>query len=217
MAEISDQKGSRASKEVWHARLGHASAARVRETQAATKGLVISNAITPSRCGDCGAEKITRQTFPRQEKRIIQKLETVHSDVVGPVETTSGGHKYFITFLDDATRFLFTDPMTSKEGREIGAILQDWMAKAERQASRQLQNLRTDGALEYTRGAVGMLLKSKGVQAQVAVPRSPEQNGVAERLNRTLEEGVRTMIRRAGLPLSWWDKALQAVSAAAEE
>jgi transposase InsO family protein len=83
------------------------------------------------------------------------------------------------------------------------------MAKAERQGGRQLQNLRTDGALEYTRGAVGALLKAKGVQAQVTVPRSPEQNGVAERLNRTLEEGVRTMIRRAGLPLNWWDKAFK--------
>jgi hypothetical protein len=102
MAGISDQKGSRASEELWHARLGHANAARVRQTQAATEGLIISNTIVPSRCANYGAEKITRQTFPGQERRIFQKLETVHSDVVGPLDTTSGGHKYFITFLDDA-------------------------------------------------------------------------------------------------------------------
>ena len=58
-------------------------------------------------CEACVEGKQTRNSFPKgQATHATELLEIVHSDVCGPMQTTSlGGHRYFVTFIDDKSRF----------------------------------------------------------------------------------------------------------------
>ena len=71
---------------------------------------------------------------------------------------------------------------------------------AERSSGRKLVTLRTDNGGEYISLEFQAYLKKEGIEHQFTVPRTPEQNGVAERFNRTIMEAVRSMLIGAKLP-----------------
>ena len=78
----------------------------------------------------------------------------------------------------------------------------------ERETGRVLKTLRSDNGGEYTSSEFQLYLKKEGMTHKFTVPRSPEQNGVAERLNRALLEAVRSMLVGAQLSQSFWAEAL---------
>ena len=73
---------------------------------------------------------------------------------------------------------------------------------------RKIQYVKSDNGAEYTSIAFVQYLTSKGIQHQFTIPRTPEQNGVAERMNRALQESGRSMLHGAGLPDGFWAEAL---------
>ena len=73
-----------------------------------------------------------------------------------------------------------------------------------------LKVLRSDNGVEYMSTAFQLYLKKEGIKHELTVPRSPEQNGVAERSNRTLMEAVRAMLFGSHLPQRFWAEALTA-------
>jgi transposase InsO family protein len=64
--------------------------------------------------------------------------------------------------------------------------------------------VRSDRGLEYMSGTSQQWFKGKGIQHDTSAPYTPQQNGAAERLNRTLAEKVRPMMLDAGLEECWW-------------
>ena len=78
----------------------------------------------------------------------------------------------------------------------------------ENQFDRRLKVFRSDNGGEYTSNKFEQFLKSEGVKHETSIPKTPEQNGVAERLNRSLVEAVRTMLHEANLPKKFWAEAL---------
>ena len=78
----------------------------------------------------------------------------------------------------------------------------------ERSTGRKLKALRTDNGGEFTSTEFNDYLKREGIRREFSVTKTPEQNGVAERLNRTLVESVRSMISDAKLPQKFWAEAL---------
>lgn len=81
----------------------------------------------------------------------------------------------------------------------------------ERQSGRKLKILRTDNGGEYTSNEFQAYLKRQGIKHETTIPKTPEQNGVAERMNRTLVESTRTMIFDANLPKRFWAETLSTV------
>ena len=73
---------------------------------------------------------------------------------------------------------------------------------------RKLKTLRTDNRGEYKSAEFSVYLKKEGVRHEFTVPKTPQQNGVAERMNRTLVEAVRSMLSDAKLPKKFWAEAL---------
>ena len=71
--------------------------------------------------------------------------------------------------------------------------------------------LQTVNGGEYTSKQFGNYLKAEGSRHELIVPKNPEQNGVAETLNRTLVKSVRSMLSDAQLPHKFWAEALSAV------
>ncbi|CAI7907731.1 unnamed protein product [Closterium sp. NIES-53] len=80
------------------------------------------------------------------------------------------------------------------------------MPRAQRESRHKVKVICTDNGGEFIGADFEAVLKKKGIQHQLTVPYNPQQNGIAERFNRTLQEGARTLLGRAGLADPFWEK-----------
>jgi hypothetical protein len=117
-----------------------------------------------------------------------------------------GGARYFVTFIDDKTRKTFVYFLKSKD--EVFAKFKEFKSHAEKQTGKRIKILRSDNGGEYTSAAFDRYLKDRGIQHQKTVPYTPEQNGVAERANRTIVERARCMILEQDMDKEFWAEAI---------
>ena len=123
------------------------------------------------------------------------------------IQTPSlGGGHYFLTFIDDNTRYVWVYILKSKN--QVFEKFVEWKALVETSSGQKLKSLCTDNGGEYTSAELTMYLKKEGVRHEFTVRKTPQQNGVAERMNRTLVEAVRSMLSDAKLPKKFWAEAL---------
>jgi len=135
-------------------------------------------------------------------------LGRIFSDVCTLFSTRSHqGFAYFVTWIDDKSRKVFVDAM--KEKSEVARHLRAFIAQVELETGHKLKVLRSDGGGEYTAGEVQSFLKDKGAKHEMTTADTPQHNGVAERMNRTLVKRVHTMLIDAELPDGYWWDALQ--------
>ena len=199
------------SKErLWHRRYGHLGEQNLKKL--AGKRLVHSFDYDVSKeigfCEACIGGKHHRSKFQSTGGTCSKEpLELVHSDVCGKMNAKSlGGAEYFLTFIDDKTRYVWVYPLKHKS--EVFDHFLEWKALVENASGHKLKVLRTDNGGEFTSTKFEEFLKSTGVRHECTVPKTPEQNGVAERLNRTLVEKVRSMLIDSKLPHKFWAEAL---------
>ena len=158
-------------------------------------------------CEICHTGKICQTPFKSSSSRAEEKLGLVHSDICGPISTTSlGGSKYFVTFIDDYTRY--TEVVMLKNRSEVLSAFKKYMLRVKRETSHNIKVLRTDNAKEYISKEFTELLESEGIKHELTVPHTPQQNGVAERANRTLVEMARCMLLQSKQPNSLWAEAI---------
>ena len=142
-------------------------------------------------------------THPQSKK----KLELVHSDVCGPLQAESiGGSRYFVTFIDDYSRCVSV--YFIKHKTEVFEKFKLFEAMVTKECGEPIMKLRTDNGGEYVSKDFQAYLASKGIEHQLTVPHSPQQNGVAERLNRTLMESARSMLSHSNMPNKFWAEAV---------
>ncbi|UZJ57449.1 hypothetical protein CBS101457_006769 [Exobasidium rhododendri] len=193
--------------QLWHQRLGHIAEKAVKLTlnQASyTQDAPPSNG---NICLDCQVGGQVRHSFStRDGAKASQTLALVHTDVVGPLPLSLSKKAYFVTFIDNKTGYVNLFTMATKN--EVNCHFQTYLAQAERSTGKLLKALRSDGGGEYINQDMEKFLSSKGIERHVTMPRSPQQNGVAERLNRTLMEMVRSMASKSSAPPSLWAEAL---------
>lgn len=201
---------------LWHKRLGHISKERM--TRLIKKELLPPLDFSDlDVCIECIKGKQTKHITKKPATRSSQLLELIHTDICGPFEAPSwSGEKYFITFIDDYSRYGYTYLLHDKA--ESVNVLKLFIDEVERQLEKKVKVVRSDrGGEFYGRftesgqcpGPFAKLLESKGICAQYTMPGTPQQNGVAERRNRTLMEMVRSMLSNCKLPMSLWIYALK--------
>ena len=134
-------------------------------------------------CESCVKGKIHRAPFPTSGgKRAQELLGLVHTDVCGKINSKSlSGGEYFLTFIDDKSRYIWVYILKQKS--EVFERFLEWKAMVERSTGKKLQTLRSDNGGEYTSTQFQDYLTKEGIKHELTVPKSPEQNGVAERLN----------------------------------
>jgi hypothetical protein len=138
-------------------------------------------------------------------------LELVHMDLCGPLPVPSlGGSVYFLKFLDGFSRFSVVRPIKLKS--DTSAVVREVLTAMEVQTGHRLRMVRTDNGREYINRHLSTRFKSKGVLGQTSVRYTPQQNGAAERLNRTLLEKVRAMLAGSGQPKELWAEAVVTAS-----
>ncbi|CAI7775381.1 unnamed protein product, partial [Closterium sp. NIES-54] len=177
------------------------------------KGLEVKGAAKEiGSCPTCLETKFTKFPFSSGTGPAKAPLALVHMDVVGPTRAPSlSGSRYFLTIVDDHTRAVWVYPLQTK-GEVAAAVLKEWMPRAQRESGHKVKVIRTDNGGEFIGADFEAVLKKKGIQHQLTVPYNPQQNGVVERFNRTLQEGARTLLGRAGLPDPFWVTALRQVA-----
>lgn len=164
-----------------------------------------------AKCEVCVKGKATRSPFKEEGTRANELLERIHSDVCGPMAVSSfSGAKYFVSFIDDCSRKVFVYTMKSKS--EVYAKFVDFKAYVENQLSSKIKILRSDNGKEYMNKNFEKLCAVSGIKHETTVPYTPEQNGMCERMNRTLIEKVRCMLIDMNLNKSLWAEALHAAA-----
>lgn len=199
--------------ELWHHRFGHLGEENLRKLvkNDMVKGMNIDSDERGSAkflCESCVTAKQTRGPFQsRTEKRASRPLEIVHSDVCGPITPQSwDGYQYFVSFTDDYTHVAVVYLMRSKD--EVLDRLKEYEAMASAHFRAKISRLRCDNGGEYTGRAVRSFCRQKGIRLETTVAYTPEQNGVSERLNRTVVEKVRAMLAASGVDKKFWGEAL---------
>ena len=114
-------------------------------------------------------------------------LDLIHSDVVGPIPTTSSnGCRYFHTFIDDCSRLSWIYFMKQKS--KVFGILNFFKAMVENSFRKNIKSIRSDKGGEYIKRDFQHYCELEGIRMEHSVPYKPQQNGVAERKNRSLKE-----------------------------
>lgn len=158
-------------------------------------------------CEICCEAKQTRLPFPSQGSRAESTLEIVHSDVCGPMETKSvGGSRYFLSFIDDYTRMCFVYFIKSKD--EVFETFKNFKNMVEKQQSKPIKILRSDNGKEYDNKEFERFLRNCGIIHQRSNSYTPEQNGMAERFNRTIVERAKCLLFDQGLEKHFWAEAV---------
>ena len=186
---------------IWHRRLGHLN--RYLLDQLA-KGMAIGVWQRTDKTSEaCVKGKHSRKPFKSTGARCTKDLlELIHSDVCGPMPTASiGWAKYFVTFIDDFTRYCFVYFMNSKT--DVVEKIKEFKNLVENQLNERIKALRTDNGLEYVNSHLSRILKNNGIIHEKTVAYSPEQNGLAERFNRTLLEEYAYGLRCRWRFLGW--------------
>lgn len=199
-----------ATTETWHKRLGHINYNYLNKMKdGLVNGVDFSDKVTiqTKNCEVCCEGKQSRQPFGHSGNRAAGLLEVVHSDLAGPMETTSiGGSKYFVQFQDDFSRLSFIYFLKTKD--ETLEKFKEFQYLAEKQTGKKVKLLRTDNGGEYMNTEFENYLKKEGIIHQTTNPYCPEQNGTAERLNRTIIEKARCLLFEAGLEKRFWAEAV---------
>lgn len=195
------------SHRLWHRRLGHLCrrSMNLLHNRLAT-GLKWQGS-NDDPCEACVKGKQAKLKFVSSTSRAQKKLELVHSDVCGPMPKPSwGGAYYILTLTDDFTRKTFTYLLRNKS--EVTERFKEFMAWVEKQTGEKVKVLRTDNGKEYVNRQLENFLRENGIIHQTTVTYTPEQNGVAERLNRTIVEKARSMLQDSNLSERYWGEAV---------
>jgi hypothetical protein len=196
-----------------HRRLGHPG---VHSTRAMLKDNVVLGLLhRESNCPDkyCAVCKNSREDRVHFGCSISPNppaapLDYVHSDLMGPFECASlGGHLYTCSLYDQFTGYGEMFLLTAKS--EVNAVLRSAIYRWQRQTGRKIKVLRTDRGTEY-QGNFGRFMRREGIIHQRSAAYTPEQNGVAERYNRTIIEKARCLLNEFEVPKFLWGEAVNA-------
>uniref|UniRef100_A0A2N9FEH3 CCHC-type domain-containing protein n=1 Tax=Fagus sylvatica TaxID=28930 RepID=A0A2N9FEH3_FAGSY len=176
---------------LWHMRLGHMSKRGMRELH--KRNLLIGiKSCKLDFCKYCIMGKQCRVRFKITTHKTKGILDYMHLDIWGPVRTPSkGGAQYFMSFIDDYSRKVWVYFLKNKS--EVFAKFKIWKAKVENQTERKIKCLRIDNGTEYRDGDFLKFCEEHGIKRHFTVRKTPQQNGVAERLNRTITETARCL------------------------
>ncbi|CAN1285750.1 Retrovirus-related Pol polyprotein from transposon TNT 1-94, partial [Linum perenne] len=195
-----------ANSKMWHMRLGH-TVKKPLQTLVNPGVLKGAKSGKIEFCEHCVYGKHRRVKFGTAIHRTNGVLDYVHTDVWGPTKHASlGGRRWFVTFIDDFSRRVWTYPMKHKD--EVMRVFLEWKKMVENQTGRKIKKLRSDNGGEYKSDPFLEICREEGIVRHFTVPGKPQQNGVAERMNQTLIQKVRCMLSQAGLTRTFWAEAL---------
>lgn len=194
----------------WHRRFGHLNSEYLNKMKnGLVEGLNYQGLLKSSKnnCEVCCEGKQATLPFKHKGTRAKNILEIIHADVCGPMENRSiGGSKYFLILEDDFTRMAFVYFLKTKD--QVFDYFKQFKVLVENQTGQKLKILRSDNGGEFCSGNFKKFLDHHGIIHQKTNPYTPQQNGMSERLNRTVVEKAKCLLFDASLPKKFWAEAV---------
>ncbi|GKA19238.1 putative ribonuclease H-like domain-containing protein [Tanacetum coccineum] len=203
-------KASSNESKLWHRRLGHINFKILNKLVKGNlvRGLPSKTFRNDHTCVACQKGKQHKASCKAKlERTITEPLHTLHMNLFGPTSVKSINHaSYCFVITDDCTRFSWVFFLGSKD--ETSSILQDFIRQIENQLNNKVKSIRSDNGTEFKNRDMLEFFGDKGIKQEYSNARTPQQNGVAERMNRTLIEAARTMLADLLLPTTFWAEAV---------
>ncbi|PRW61567.1 Retrovirus-related Pol poly from transposon TNT 1-94 isoform B [Chlorella sorokiniana] len=197
--------------QLWHERFGHLGYDGLAQLTNLVTGMKTTaeefKAAGEGLCEPCGFGKQHRAPFKPSSSTTNRPLALVHTDLCGPLPVASqGGNLYFLTLLDDYSKFSAVRPIARKS--DTPAALKDTLKLLESLSGYKTQRIRCDNGSEFINEDLATYCSDNGIKLETTVRYTPQQNGATERLNRTLMDKVRPMLAASGVPKSLWADAV---------
>lgn len=195
----------------WHRKMGHPSNSSLIKLIGMADGINITEediSELQTKCETCIISKQTRLPFLTERTKAIRPLEIIHVDVCGPLEVlTWDKKKYFLTVLDDFTHFTQVYLLQTKS--DVEEILKNCIKQSESKWNLKTHKIRCDNGGEFTSTSLRSWCYNRGILLDYSTTHTPQLNGKAERLNRTLTEKLRALLDDSKLKKDMWGEALQ--------
>ncbi|GKA68558.1 putative ribonuclease H-like domain-containing protein [Tanacetum coccineum] len=195
---------------LWHRRLGHVNFKNINKLvkENLVRDLPLKRFENDQTCVACLKGKQHRVSCKTKAFSPITKpLFMLHMDLFGPTFVSSLMHKkYCLVVTDDYSRFSWVFFLRTKD--ETSEILKNFIKEIENLVDKKVKIIRSDNGTEFKNNVMDEFCREKGIKREYSVARTPQQNGVAERKNRTLIEAARTMLADSKLPTTFWAEAV---------
>ncbi|WJX40607.1 hypothetical protein P8452_28061 [Trifolium repens] len=195
---------------LWHQRLGHLNLKGMKKivSKEAIRGLPKLKIVEGSICGECQVGKQVQMSHPMLQHQVTSRvLELLHMDLMGPMQVESiGGKRYAFVVVDDFSRFTWVSFIREKS--DTFDAFKELCLRLQREKDSGIVRIRSDHGKEFENSRFSEFCADEGIGHEFSSPITPQQNGVVERKNRTLQEAARVMLHAKKLPYYFWAEAM---------
>nr|GEY92499.1 retrovirus-related Pol polyprotein from transposon TNT 1-94 [Tanacetum cinerariifolium] len=195
---------------LWHQRLNHLNFGTINDLakKDLVRGLPRLKFVKDHLCSACQLGKSKKHTHkPKTENTNVKVLNTLHMDLCGPMRVqTINKKKYILVIIDDYSRFTWVKFMRSKD--ETPEVVIKFLQQIHVGLNKIVRYIRTENGVEFINKALTEYYERVGIFHQKKVPRTPQQNGVVKRRNRTLIEAAPTMLIFSKASMFLWAEAM---------
>ncbi len=188
-------------QQLWHNRLGHYYNENL-------NNYLKNHNINKNECIECQISKLNRKQHNGNTPKASSINEIIYSDIIGPVNISINKYKYVITFIDDYSRKAWVYPLKNKS--DAGNIIINFLKFINIQhPNNKIKIFKSDNAKEYNNKKIKNFCERNGIKKEFSPPYNPQNNGIAERFNRTVAACTKTMLHWARLSLNFWEYAIK--------
>ncbi|GJT32266.1 putative ribonuclease H-like domain-containing protein, partial [Tanacetum coccineum] len=195
---------------LWHRRMGHVNFKTMNKLVKGNlvRGFPSKIFVNNHTCVACQKGKQHKASCKTKlVSSINQPLQMLHMDLFGPTSVRSINHKtYCLVVTDDFSRFSWVFFSASKD--ETSGIHKRFIIEIENQLNHKVKVIRCDNGTKFKNREMNEFYGLKGIKREFSIARTPQQNGVAERKNRTLIEAAKTLLADSLLPTVFWVEAV---------
>jgi histone deacetylase 1/2 len=191
------------SPTIWHRRLGPPGRDTLSKVTSVIPGC--TKELDPI-CHACQLGRHTRLPFQTSSSRASTVFELIHCDLwTSPVISVSG-FKYYLIILDDYSHYVWAFPLRLKS--DTFTTLTNFFAYVHTQYGTTVKAIQCDNGREFDNSISRSFFLTKGIHLRMSCPYTSSQNGRAERMIRTINNAVRSLLFQASMPPSYWVEAL---------
>jgi histone deacetylase 1/2 len=148
-------------------------------------------------------QKSHQLPYVRSTSVSIKPLQHVFSDVWGPAPSSVGKYTYYVSFIDDFSKYVWIYLLKKKS--EVFEVFHRFQSLVERQFDTKILAMQSDWGGEYEK--LNSFFQNIGIEHHVSCPHTHQQNGSAERKHRHIVEVGLALLAHASMPLKFWDEA----------
>jgi hypothetical protein len=194
---------SSTSASLWHRRLGHPGREALSKLTSAILGC---NKSLESLCHACQLGRHVRLPFNPSVSRASNNFDLIHCDLwTSPIVSVSG-YKYYLVVLDDCSHHLWTFPLRLKS--DTFSTLSNFFAYVSTQFIARIKAVQSDNGREFDNSSMRTFFLTHGIHFRMSCPYTSSQNDRAERIIRTTNDIIRSLLFQASMPPSYWAEAL---------